>query len=101
MFSKKLYNCIRNCKFIIVQDIVDKRIIDKQIDFSIYIRVINKAIKLFNVHVYINKNINANVILNINKLNYKRKKSFFNLIENIYNYRIAILLLILIRANEY
>ena len=70
--SKNLYNRIRNCKLITVRDIVDERIVDRQIDLSIYVRAINKAIKLFNIYIYINKSIEINIILGINKLDYKK-----------------------------
>ena len=70
LFSSNLYSRIRNCKFIIVRDIVEERIVDRQIDFSIYIRAINETIKFFNTYIYISKSIEIDVILNINKLSY-------------------------------
>ena len=70
LFLSNLYERIRNCQLITVYNIVEKRIVDRQIDFSIYIRVINETIKLFNTYIYISKDIEVNVILDINKLDY-------------------------------
>lgn len=70
LFLENFYDRMRNCKLITMRDIVDERIIDRQIDFLIYVRVINESIKLFNTHAYINKNIEVDVILNMNELNY-------------------------------
>lgn len=77
LFSNNFYDRMRNCKSIIMRDIVDERIIDRQIDSFIYVRVINDTIILFNAHAYINKNIEVDVILNMNELNYEKNDITF------------------------
>ena len=72
LLSNNLYEKLKNCSSITVRDINDERIMNKQINFFIYIINIQNDIKLFNVHVYVSKNIEINVILSMNELKHEK-----------------------------
>ena len=61
-------NRLHNCHSIIVRNIVDKRIVDKQMNIFLYIIIIDESLKRLNVKTYINKNIQTNVILDMVEL---------------------------------
>ena len=73
LFSKNqsLWNILHNCHSIIIRDIASERIVDRQINISLFFIATNDSIKRINFKIYVNKSIQTNVILNINELNKK------------------------------
>ena len=72
LLQSNFWNRLKNCVSIIVKDIIDEKIIDRQLNLLIYLVVTNEAIKLLNAHAYVFKDINADVILKMNELNYEK-----------------------------
>ena len=71
LFFDNFYERLKNCASITVRNINDERIVDRQLNFFIYIINIKNDVKLLNVHVYVNKSIEADVILNMNELKHE------------------------------
>jgi len=61
-----LYERLKTMSLVIVQDIVNKKIINKRMHLSIYIVDINKVV--LEARLYITKDIKASVILDNNAL---------------------------------
>ena len=62
------WNRLHNCHSIIVRDIADERIVDKQMNIFLLITVTDDIVKRIEIKIYVNKNIKAKVILNMNEL---------------------------------
>ena len=58
---------MHNYHSIIIRNIVNERIIDKQINIFLYIITINESLKRLKIKIYVNKNIQTNVIFDINE----------------------------------
>jgi len=67
-----LYKRLNTILLVIVQDIVDKKIIDKQMHLSIYIIDANKVV--LEARLYVTKDIKAGVILDNNILELSQNK---------------------------
>ena len=65
-------NNLRNCFSIIVKNIINEKVVDQQLNFLIYFIATNEIVKLLNVHAYVFKNIEIDVILNMNELNHEK-----------------------------
>ena len=63
-----LWNRLHNCHSIIVRDIADERIVDKQMNIFLLIIVTDDIVKRIEIKIYVNKNIKAKIILNMNEL---------------------------------
>ena len=63
-----LWSRLHNCHSIIVRDIADERIVDKQMNISLFVIVTDDIVKRIKVKVYVSKSIKAKVILNMNEL---------------------------------
>ena len=72
LLQDNLYEKLKICISITIRDINDERIINRQIDLFIYIIDINDIIKLLNAHVYVNKNIETKIVLNMNELKHEK-----------------------------
>ena len=62
------WNRLHNCHSIIVRNIANERIVDKQMNIFLYITTINESLKRLEIKTYVNINIQTNVILDINEL---------------------------------
>ena len=63
-----LWSRLHNCHSIIVRDIANERIVDKQMNIFLYITTIDESLKRLEVKTYVNKDIQADVIFDMNKL---------------------------------
>ena len=61
-------NRLHNCHSIIVRNIANERIVDKQMNILLYITTIDESLKRFEIKTYVNKNIQTNVIFDMNEL---------------------------------
>ena len=52
-----------------MRNIVNERIVDQQINISLYVIVIDDTMKRIEIKIYVNKNIKTNVILKMNEFN--------------------------------
>ena len=52
-----------------MRDIVNERIVDRQMNIFLFLIATNDSIKRMNFKVYVNKSIQTNVILDIHELN--------------------------------
>ena len=66
--ENNLWNRLHNCHSIIVRDIANKRIVDKQMNIFLYITTIDESLKRLEVKTYVNKDIQTDVILDMNEL---------------------------------
>ncbi len=71
MCKDSLYKRLDILLLIIVQDVVNKKIVDKQMHLSIYIIDVNKVLE---VRSYIIKDIKASIILDNNILEVSKNK---------------------------
>ena len=66
--NQNLWNKFHNCHSITIRDIVSERIVDRQINIFLFFIATNDLIKRINFKTYVNKNIQTNVIFDMNKL---------------------------------
>ena len=59
---------LHNCHSIIVRNIANERIVDKQMNIFLYITTIDESLKRLEIKTYVNKNIQTDVIFDLNEL---------------------------------
>ena len=69
--NQNLWNRFHNCHSIIIRDIANERIVDRQMNIFLFFIATNDSIKRINFKTYVNKNIQTSVILDMNELNKK------------------------------
>ena len=65
--KNNFWNRLHNCHSIIVRNIANKRIVDKQMNIFLYITTIDESMKRLKIKTYVNKNIQTNVFLDMNE----------------------------------
>ena len=66
--ANNLWNRLHNCHSITIRDIVDERIVNKQINISLFVIIIDDSMKRIDYKVYVSKSIKVEIILDINEL---------------------------------
>ena len=66
--ESNLWNRLHNCHSITMRNIADERIVDQQMNISLYVIAIDDTMKRIETKIYVSKSIKVDVILNMNEL---------------------------------
>ena len=66
--ADNLWNRLHNCHSITIRDIASERIVDKQMNISLFVIVTDDSMKRIDCKVYVSKKIKVEIILSMNEL---------------------------------